>query len=488
MKSKNNFCFLFQNLLLINFLTTSYCSNYISMKIINLINEQANKIDDNLFSVEEFINQNINNIIYSKISIGEPSQEIIILIDSEEYSYFLFKDICLLDSFFDESKSITFQYNNNENTFYYNGYGKAIYINETIILKNDINENKEIKLNNFPIMFMKDPKNDEFFNQRNSIKDITGKTCMTIGFRHIANFQDKISKNFLMVLKKFDVIDDYILFIEYDKKGNEQHLILGGYPEEIFKGNKKYELKNQKATHIKFYNRFKPQWGFKCEKIYSGKEKIEKEEVAFHHNLGVIYGPYDYQENIEKVFFNYYFNLKICKKKNNGKFIIYYCDKEKFTIDERKKFPELKFVKSELEECFNLTYNDLFYTKGNNVYFLIVFNNLYNEIWELGKPFLNKFSFVYNFDSKLIWYYKNIDEDENYENKSHIKNFNSEKKSIFLIIFLSVFLGSICFIFGKVLYNKRKRNLIKAKELEQNFSYQSYANKSFNKSNQLIED
>ena len=488
MKIKKNIFFLFQNFLLFNILTTSYCSNYISMKIKNLINEQANKIDDNLFSVEEFINQNINNIIYSKISIGEPSQEIIILIDSEEYSYFLFKDICILDSYFDENKSTTFQYNNNENTFFYNGYGKTIYINETIILKSDINENKEIKLNNFPIMFMKDPKNDEFFNQRKSIKDITGKTCMTIGFRHIANFHDKISKNFLMVLKEFDAIDDYILFIEYDKKGNEEYLILGGYPDEIFKGNKKYELKNQKATHIKFYNRFKPQWGFKCDKIYSGEEKIEKEEVAFHHNLGVIYGPYDYRDNIEKVFFNYYFNLKICKKKNDGKFIVYYCDKEKFTIDEMKKFPELKFIKSELEESFNLTYNDLFYTKGNNVYFLIVFNYLYNEIWELGKPFLSKFSFVYNFDSKLIWYYKNIGENENYENKSKIKNFNKEKKSILLIIFLSIFLGSICFVLGKVLYNKRKRNLIKAKELEQNFSYQSYSNKNFNKNNQLIED
>ena len=154
-------------------------------------------------------------------------------------------------------------------------------------------ENKKTKISGF-VEKVRDTRYMVFV----VIKDITGKTCMTIGFRHIANFQDKISKNFLMVLKEFDVIDDYILFIEYDKKGNEQYLILGGYPEEIFKGNKKYELKNQKATHIKFYNRFKPQWGFKCDKIYSGKEKIEKEEVAFHHNLGFIYGPYDYQENI----------------------------------------------------------------------------------------------------------------------------------------------------------------------------------------------
>ena len=115
-----------------------------------------------------------------------------------------------------------------------------------------------------------------------------------------------------MTLKEFDVIDDYILlFIEYYKDGNEEYLILGGYPEEIFKEKKKYELKNQKTTHIKFYNRFKPKQGFKCDKVYSRGEKIEKEEVAFHHNLCVICGRYDYRDNIEKVIFNYYMNLYI---------------------------------------------------------------------------------------------------------------------------------------------------------------------------------
>lgn len=457
------------------------CSNYIYLKIINYSNDKINKINDNSFTIEDFINIKINNNLYSKIKLGEPSQEIITWIDSEEYSYFLYKDICLLNSYFNENKSTTFE-SNNKNTFFYNNYGKTIYINETIILKNDINENnKEIKIKKFPIMFMKDPKNDEFFIKRNSIKDITGKTCATIGFRYIGNFHDKISKNFLLVLKDLDIIDDYILFLEYDKNGNEDYLILGGYPEELFKNKKMYMLENQRTVHIKLYNRFKPQWGFKCDKIYSGKEKINKEEVAFHHNLGVIFGPKDYQNHIEKVYFNYYINLKICKSKNDGKYKIFYCDKEKFTLEEMKKFPELKFFKNEINEIFNLTYNDLFFNKGNNVYFLIVFNYLYNEIWELGKPFLNKYSFVYNFDSKLIWYYKKIDNNDEI-NKNETKIFY-KKKLIYLIIFLSIFLGAICFLFGRILYNKTKNNLIKAKELEQKFSYQNY-----NAKNKLMEE
>ena len=203
-------------------------------------------------------------IPYTKIKFGNPSQEIITWINCEEYSYFIFKDTCVIDSYFNEYKSLTFE-PNYDNNFFYNGYGKTIYINETIILNNDINNeksNKEIKINKFPIMFMKDPKNDEFYFNRFSTKDITDKTCATIGLRFINNYHDLISKNFLLSLKERDIIDECIVFFEYDKRGNEQNLILGGYLEEIYKNKMKYSLENQKTAHIKLYTRFKPQWGF----------------------------------------------------------------------------------------------------------------------------------------------------------------------------------------------------------------------------------
>lgn len=444
------------------------------MDIINYSNEQINKIPDDSFSLDDFINNVVHNLIYTKIKLGQPSQEIITWIDSEEYSYFLFKDICIVNSKFDEDKSITFV-PNYDKEFFYSGYGKTIYVNETIILSNDIN-NKEIKIQQFPIMFMKDPTNDEFYNQRHSKETITGNTCATIGLRYTGNYHDDISKNFLLVLKNLDIIDDYTLFFEYNKNNAEEFLILGGYPDDIFaRTKKKYELKNQKTTHIKLYNRFKPQWGFQCDEVVSGEEKLTKLDIAIHHNLGVIYGTSDYQEMIEKNYFNYYFNLKICTKQNDETYTIYFCDKKKFDENEMKKFPELKFVKIELEESFNLTYHDLFFTKGNNVYFLIVFHSLYNEVWELGKPFLKKYSFVYNFDSKLIWYYKinNSDNSDNIEKKI---DKNRNKRLFGIILCLSIFLGIVCFVIGRIIFNKSKNNLIKAEELEQNFSYQKKYN------------
>ena len=147
---------------------------------------------------------------------------------------------------------------------------------------------------------------------------------------------------------------------------------------------------------------------------------------------------------------------------------MFICDKETFSIEEMKKFPKLTFIKTDLEERFDLTYEDLFYNKANKIYFLIVFHRILNEVWELGKPFLSKYSFAFNFDSRLIWYYKkinNINEKNNKEKDNMF--FNNELFLIAIIIILSIILGFICFLFGRMLYNKKKKKLIKAEELKQ---------------------
>ena len=308
-------------------------------------------------------------------------------------------------------------------------------------------------------MFMKDPKNDEIFNKRFSSNDITGNTCATIGLKFIKNYQDNNSKNFISILHDLDIIDDYITFIEYDTKGNEKLLLIGEYPEKVFK-NKYIQ---GYSVNIKIYNRFKTQWGFKCDKILSGNELFQNTDVTFHHNLGVIYAPYEYKEFIEKNFFMNYIDSKMCTKKDNGEQIYFYCDKA--IEKEINKFPEIKFIKNEFESEFILTYKDLFFTKGNNTYFLILFHNLYKDIWELGKPFLKKFLFAYNFNSKIIIHYNLSNE---------IKEIKNEKREIKVfskyIILFAIIIGIFSFLLGKKIYKKRK-NKITAKELEKNFSY-----------------
>ena len=149
----------------INYISLIYSSNYISMNIISYNSEKINDIQDNSFTPQDFLNTKITTPLYTKIKIGDSPQELITWINSEEYSYFIFKDTCIIDSDYNENKSKTFE-PNFDKIFYYNGYGETIYINETIILNNDINNeknNKEIKIEKFPIMFMKDQKMMNFF-------------------------------------------------------------------------------------------------------------------------------------------------------------------------------------------------------------------------------------------------------------------------------------------------------------------------------------
>ena len=447
--------------IIINYLFSFIYLHHVYFELSSYSEDKINKIKDEIFSHEDFIDIMKDNSFYTKIEIGQPKQEMKAWINTEEYSYFIYKDICKLDSNYDEKKSNTFR-PNNEYQFFYNGYGKTIYMNESIFF-----EEKEIK--NFPIMLMKDPRNDEFWNQRFSINDITGKSCITIGLRFTKNYNDNISKNFISILNELDIVDSYIIFLEYDKTGKEKSLIIGEYPEMIFKN--KYKSRSECVVNIKIYNRFKPQWGLQLDKIYSGNIKIEKTNVAFHHNSGLIYAPQEYKEIIEKTFFSYYFNLKICTKINNGIYIFFFCNRKMFE-NEKKKFPELKLIKNEFEEEFILTNDDLFFSKGNNTYFLIVFHYLYNEIWELGKPFLKKYIFAYNFDSKIIIHY-NASNEIMFEKKEY-----RESKFFFKYFILpAILFGILTFFIGKKYYNGRK-HLIRSKELENRFSYKNLDNNS----------
>ena len=448
------------------------------MKLHNYNNELIKEIPDNLFSYEHFINITIKNLIFTSINIGNPNQVVKTWIDSDEFSYFIYKDICILDSYYNEKISSSFESNDNK-TFFYNGYGEAIYINETLILNTDINENNgKIELKKYPIMFMKDPKNDIRFNYLHSIDDITNKTCATIGLKYMYDNNEKNAKNFINILKEKEIIDDYSIFIEYDKNHNEEYLIIGGYPEEIY--NKKYNIKNQHTTYIKFYYEYINQWGLYFDKISSGEDrKIYQVDAALHYNLGVIYGVQEYQSYIESNYFNYYMNLNICEKQQYKDYTFFMCNKDKFTIEEMVKFPELKFIKADLDEIFTLTYEDLFFIKGDKIYFLIVFHRILKKIWELGKPFLKKYTFAFNFDSKLIWYYKkiNYDEEDNKENKNIDDKSYINDNIIFIIIIiaLSIVLGIISFILGRIIFSRKKKK-IKAEELDQDFNYENIDN------------
>ena len=132
---------------------------------------------------------------------------------------------------------------------------------------------------------------------------------------------------------------------------------------------------------------------------------------------------------------------------------------------------------------FEFSYQDLFKKVKNKYYFLIAFETKNKGIWRLGKPFLSKYSFVYNGEAKTIGFYQHIKNDSNTDD--NIKNNNDNGllklgfKNIFIfIILLIIFIALIAFIsfrYGKKINFMRKKL---ANELnDDDFEYNPNLNK-----------
>ena len=437
------------------------------MKLYSYTFEQFSSLSEN-FSLTDFLNFTVQNKFYTELKLGTPVQKIKTWIDSNECSYYLLKNTCILnDSFFNENNSYTFHPNSydayGKYFTYFHRDGRAYNANDTFYLNNDINNiSKEISVNEFTFAFIFEQINSTLFRPNPIIHEYTGKSCATIGFRfrYKGDIYEENSKNFLEMLKIKNVIDSYLVFIKYDDNKNENYLFFGEYPENIFSG--KYKTENSRKTQIKIYDGFEKKYGIEFDKIQSEDYIFNDTKVVFDYNLGVIIGTNEYKKFIEENYFKEYFNKNICEIKNMNNYIFYVCDKNKLKDIDIQKFPSLNMVKKELNETFIINYKDLFLRKGEYIFFMVIFNSNNNDDkWTFGKIFLSKYVFVYNFDSKLIIYYVN-------DNNEVINiYFNDIIKFIGLLSILCVIFAIACILLSRAIFKKRKKTK-KANELDEN--------------------
>lgn len=449
---------------------------YIYFQLNNYNKIYLQKIKSQDFFFQNLIEDYFPNHIYTSFKLGYPYQEVKSWIDTDEYGYYLMQDTCILDSPFNLSLSENYQNTNitKLKKLYYKDYGSAFYLNESIILKNNVgHSDNEILMNSFPFMFMPDPQNDKYFKDKHKNFEFTGNSCATLGFRATPNNRDLTTKNFIQQLKYEDLIDSYSFFFEYDNKGEETSLIVGAYPDEVYPD--RYEFQYLETTYVENYNRLKIQWGIRFDEVETGEGEEKKnfiyKNAGFHHNLNGILGVMDYKNWIEKYYFSKLLgeeNERICMEEFFGQYSGFVCNKSKFTQEDKEKFPEIRLVKKDLKKTFILGYEDVFVTIGNKVFFIIVFHKTYTDIWELGKPFFKKYFFVYNFDSKLVGYYTKVNPP-----KTREKRFVEEHliSLVFIIGILGIVCGILCFLLGKKIYEKKK-GLIKAIELDQDSNYE----------------
>ena len=173
-------------------------------------------------------------------------------------------------------------------------------------------------------------------------------------------------------------------------------------------------------------------------------------ECFFNYEYNYIMGTFGLEIELDK-----YFNKSIengtCYKEYikypYGPNKFYYCNKEKYK-NNIIYFPPLIFGHKELNYTFELDYKSLFIEKDDKLILMIFFSNYDGLNWYLGKPFLRKYLFLINQDSKTVGFYKrNIT----------VKNNNKIIKTLYFILWFFI-LFMIGVVIGKYCFNAKKKH------------------------------
>ena len=425
---------------------------------------------------EEYLNyfyESFWNILYSKISIGPKEVQYIMELTMNTIGFSIYNYNCnippinsdtnppLLPNF---SNSMIIEHVEDNMTDIEGEY--FIYIlNNTIKIKTE----KEEK--NVFVDYIFSPRDNKEYIKKIVLRPYT---CFSLGFllRTKKIEEDEYALNLLFQFKKMDIINSYNWFIEYDSENKEKaKLILGAKPYEY--NNNKYKEKNEKIIEAERRLDKMIYWDLKMNEIYlmENKEKIMIENYytcSLEPNLGIIIGTIGYKNYLEeKIFTNDLREQNKCFKEKilPDKFIMYYCNKEMKNHFQKSENIKLYFNHRYFGKTFELDFNDLFEEIGNFIFFKIFFDEGKTDIWRLGKHFLIKYFFSYNFDRKTISYYT---QEKDEENKETNDDDNNSKYRIILIIVIIVLALAflICgFFFGRYLYIYRKKRIKNAEEL-----------------------
>ena len=302
--------------------------------------------------------------------------------------------------------------------------------------------------------------------------------------------------NLIKELKRIKAINDYSYTFKYVTSTDGQ-LVIGNLPHEYYNSNK-YDKNEYVKINSNSPNDFNFPWSISFNKIFLNNKSNDAINIQNNcnsiiaPNLGFIIGTNNCRKIIYENYFKSLINEGICKisKINNiyNKFDLkneifetFYCEIKLFDDKYKSLFPKLNFQQNDLNYIFYLSFYDLFVEIQDRYYFLITFpeEKYSNNNWYLGIPFLRRYQFVFNYDSKTIGFYNDkIDENERKPNSNSTEG-NSDKNTkgnlnirliieITIIIFLVVLIFVSYFV-GKKINEKRKK---RANELaNDNYEY-----------------
>jgi len=404
---------------------------------------------------------------------------------------------------------VTNKNKNNNNSYYYdfrisktnninfdegNMQSNILYMSEKFhFINKNINsyDNKEIGVENINlVLYLEKPYFNIFSDFCSNINSyIIFGLKLTDGFDKM-----EYSLNLIRQLKRKNITKNYIWFIDYNANSmnndiltisdfyNDINLNIGVEPHEIYPNL--YEENNLKLINAKSYNG-NINWGLYFNKIYYYQNNESKDKILFElsndiknitklenyliadikHDLIFINSPKIFFDSINKNFFNNLLEENKCYIRGNlYKYI--YCDNKK-EIEEyiENNFKDIYFKNQELNYEFVLRYQDLFIKSNDKILFLIISSNE-SKKWIFGIPFLKKYLLTYDYDHKVIGFYKQkgikylIKED----------NFKNNIIKIILVLLLLLIFGTLGFLISKHIYgyNRKKR----LNEIQENYHYE----------------
>ena len=461
----------------------SNCYIVLPFKFTNIPFQEPNNSSDSI--IENFLSQININQLYATLSLGNPPRNIDFYLSMEQTYFSVLKNNCLKgsNSSYDPSLSDTFK-NETPYNISIGSWGKACVATEKCSLYNDVYLSKTISLDSLEFIFGN--------NTSSKIKNFEmNKLCGNVGLMKQSFNIFLSSNNFIYYLKNNKIIDSYswgIFFFDKENKYNNTYIdidnnIYSSYDGFFIAGitNNSYLEIFKSDTIDNSYTTNQVYWDININKIYFNTTENEyicsnNIKMFFSIDLNYIIADQNYYKKIKEYFFKKYLDENICieEKKYNiyeGNNYLIVCNKDIKNI--LSSFPKIYFFSEKLSYTFNLDYSDVFLETEERIYFLISNKEKVKDVWSVGKIFIKKYPFIFDYDKKTISFVhlNNYNEKGNKEqNTNYNKNYNVWTDiKIYIFVLLLIVAIVIGIFIGKTLWKRQRK--MRANELDDNYDY-----------------
>lgn len=443
--------------------------NYFILLVLKLICISFNKkiiipikLIDHSNTGLNYIESLLQKQLYAEIKLGTPEQKIYLSISTETESFSIESKYINENFYFHNASSTHINTENKvslfheryasgkifKDSFYFNIYfnSKIVNVYKNISFDYIFELSKEYTINEKPYYVDK---------EKNQISG-------TIGLQISKSYMS--SSNFLKSLYKANVIEASIWSLKFDKENKKEGYLIVG--ENLFDNKEDGKRANAYLSGIDSY------WYFIFNYIQTENTKFLNGErkAEYAPQIGVIIGTNEYKSYINQNFFADLLENNMCSQKNvtvnRRKYSYYECDKN---ID-INNFEPLIFIHQEFSYNFTLDSNDLFVDYNDKKYFLCVFlenENRDDNDWVLGIPFVKKYNFVFDHDSKIIIFYE-----KDYEIRKNNRKIGWVAW-IFIVILIIITSLLTLYLLFKIIFRPKK---IIANELEDSFNIKNRNN------------